>query len=64
MARHRRPQVECRVRPYSVIGTFAKELAAVIAQVALEIAALQAATVIVMRSTWPAPIGGSRPSSR
>ena len=45
-------------------SSLANRLAAVVAQMTLEVAALQAARLIVSTSTWPPPIGGSRPSSR
>lgn len=51
------------VGPDLVVCAVADRLAAVLAQVAFEVAALQAAVSMVSGSTWPVPIGGSRPSS-
>ena len=64
MPRHGRAQVRGRVVPDGVVGALAQHPTAV-SEVALEVVALQAAAMsIVSCSTWPPPIGGSRPSSR
>jgi len=64
MARDRGAQVPLDVRPDRVLGAVSDRLAAVVAQMAFEVAALQAARLIVSASACPPPIGGSRPSSR
>ena len=62
--RHGRAEVSGRVVPDGVVRALAQYGAAVSSEVALQLAALQAAaTSIVSCSTWPPPIGGSRPSS-
>jgi hypothetical protein len=63
MPRHWSPQVARDVGPDSVVGALAYRLAAVLAKMHLELSPLQAARSIVICSTWPPPIGGSRPSS-
>ncbi len=52
------------VRSDCVAGALAEWCAAVVGEVPLEVAALQAARLILSDSTRPPPIGGSRPSSR
>ncbi len=62
--RDRSAQVGGRAAPDRVAGALAEHFAAVFRQVALQLAAFQAARSIVTLSTCPPPIGGSRPSSR
>jgi hypothetical protein len=64
VARDRRSEIAAGGAPDHVVRALAKHLAAVFAQVSFELAPLQAARLIVSDSTWPPPIGGSRPSSR
>jgi len=64
MTRHRGTALDPWIRPDCMTGALTKPHAAVLAQVRLELPALQAARSIVIGSTWPPPIGGSRPSSR
>ena len=64
MTRHGRPQVAVWIRPDRVAGTLPDRRAAVDAQVRFEIAALQAARLMVRASARPAADWGSRPSSR
>ena len=64
MAGKRDSEVTVGVPPDRVIRALPQQHAAVVAQVALELAARQAARLIVNGSTCPPPIGGSRPSSR
>jgi hypothetical protein len=61
---NRSSQVPRRIGPDCVVGALADRLATVVAKVAFEVPALQAARLIVSASTCPPPIGGSRPSSR
>ena len=61
--RHRGPQIQYGVRPDRVVGALAQRLAAAVAQMTLKLAALQAAGSMVICSTCPKPIGGSRPSA-
>jgi hypothetical protein len=64
MTGHGSTSVHGRIRPDRVVGALPDRLAAVCAEVRFEVAPLQAARSIVIASTWPPPIGGSRPSSR
>jgi hypothetical protein len=63
MPRNRSPQIPQDVGPDSVVCALAYRLATVLAKMRLEFSPLQAATSIVIFSTWPPPTGGSRPSS-
>jgi len=63
MARDRGTQIQYGVRPDRVVGALAQRLAAAVAQMTLKLAALQAAGSMVICSTCPKPIGGSRPSA-
>ena len=64
MAGDRGTEILIGVHPDCVAGALAEWRAAVVGEVPLEVAALQAARLILSDSTRPPPIDGSRPSSR
>ena len=64
MTGHWGAEILTGIGPDCVTGALAGRRAPVVGEVALEVAALQAARLILSDSTRPPPIGGSRPSSR